>query len=248
MVDNLAISYEISGHGQILVLLHGWGDRAAGLKNLAQALSKNYQVIVPDLPGFGASDAPPSAWDLSDYAKFVNGFLLKIKAGKSYAFIGHSNGAAIAIRGLGQNILTAEKLVLLSSAGIRGDYKARNYALRLATKTGKTLTAPLPKTAKQKLKQKVYTSLGSDMLVAENLQETFKKIINDDVRIDAEKIQTPTMIIYGDQDQATPLSYAKTFNQKIQNSRLEIIAGAGHFVHLDAPQKVYNLTQEFLNV
>lgn len=246
IVDNLLTSYQISGEGRTLVLLHGWGDRAAGLKNIVNELSKRFKIIVPDLPGFGGSQVPATAWGLTDYAKFVADFLQKINAGKVYAFIGHSNGGAVAIRGLGQNILTADKLVLLASSGIRGTHRTRNYALRLVTKSGKVMTAPLPKTTKQNLKKWVYQTVGSDMLVAENLQETFKKVVSDDVQTDAKNTKSPTLIIYGDNDTATPPSYGKLFNQSIKNSQLEIIDGAGHFVHLDKPKETSKLIKDFL--
>src|SRR5690606_38998725 len=120
-----------------------------------------------------------------------------------------SNGGAIAIRGMARGWLSADNLVLLASAGIRGEYKGRVKALRLITKAGKALTTPLPKSVKQRLRKKVYATVGSDMLVAEHLQETFKKVVTDDVREDAARLALPTLLIYGDQDDATPVRYAE---------------------------------------
>src|SRR5579862_412473 len=152
IVDGLLTHYEASGEGQLVVLLHGWGDQGSGLKSLQTALSKAYRVIVPDLPGFGTTQQPVTAWDLTDYATFVAHFLAKIGVKHVYAFIGHSNGGGILIRGLGRGIMQADKAVLLASAGIRSSYRGGTKLLRLVTKAGKVVTTPLPKRVKGALR------------------------------------------------------------------------------------------------
>ncbi|HLZ15017.1 MAG TPA: alpha/beta hydrolase, partial [Candidatus Saccharimonadales bacterium] len=151
-----------------------------------------------------------------------------------------------AIRGLAKGWLTADRLVLLASAGIRGTYKGRVRALRYLTKAGKALTMPLPTSVKRKLRKTVYRTVGSDMLVAEHLQETFKKVVTDDVRADAGELSLPTLLIYGDQDTATPLWYGEAFHEVMNGSTLEVIGGAGHFVHLDQPERVVRFIEEFV--
>ncbi len=246
VVNSLLTHYERMGKGKVVLLLHGWGDTAAGLRSLQQSLSKHAQVLAVDLPGFGGTEAPKTVWSLDDYSLFVQHFLQKIDAPKLAVLIGHSNGGAIAIRGLANGTLQADKLVLLASAGIRGEYKGRIKALRLITKAGKALTMPLPSSVKRKLRSKVYRTVGSDMLVAEHLQETFKKIVTDDVRNDAAQLSQPTLLVYGEQDQATPVAYGELFHQQINGSTLEILPGAGHFVHLDRPQEVTKAIEEFI--
>lgn len=246
VVDKLLATYHDEGKGKVVLLLHGWGDASGGLANLRKELAKTYRVITPDLPGFGASDTPKSAWSLDDYAGFCQDLLAKLDIKSLAAVIGHSNGGAIAIRGVSSGQLRASKLVLLASAGIRGEYRKRNLALRYAAKSGKQFSKLLPKSSQQKLRAKVYKTIGSDMLVAENLQETFRKIINDDVRADAARISQPTLLVYGERDEQTPPRYGETFHELIKNSRLEIVSGAGHFVHLDASTKVAGLVKGFL--
>lgn len=246
IVDSLLTHYEVHGKGRPVLLLHGWGDSAAGLQAMQAALAKKYKVIALDLPGFGGTQAPQSVWGLDDYAYFVDHFLAKTDTKQLKALIGHSNGGAIAIRGMARGWLSADKLVLVASAGIRGEYKGRVKSLRIITKVGKAITSPLPKSVKQKLRSKVYKTVGSDMLVAEHLQETFKKVVEDDVRVDALHLNLPTLLIYGDKDDSTPLRYGKIFNEAIKGSKLEVLAGAGHFVHNDEPQAVVKAIQGFL--
>lgn len=247
VVDSLLVNYVIQGKGSLVLLLHGWGDSSEGLHSLASALAKEHQVLSLDLPGFGGSEPPKAAWDLSNYAQFVHHFLQKIAAPPVVVLIGHSNGGAIAIRGLGSGALTANKLVLLAAAGIRGKYKGRVKALRVFTKIGKALSTPLPAAVKQKLRRKVYSSVGSDMLVAEHLQETFKKIVSDDVRKDAATLTLPTLLIYGEADEQAPPWYGEAYHQLISGSTLDILSGVGHFPHLEQPVKVTTAIKEFID-
>jgi pimeloyl-ACP methyl ester carboxylesterase len=245
IVDALLTHYEQAGTGKTVLLLHGWGDSAAGLKGLSSSLTKNYRVVALDLPGFGTTQAPPVAWDLDDYSLFVRHFLGKLGL-DPWAIIGHSNGGAIALRGVGSGVLAAERLVLLASAGIRGEYEGRNKAFRIIARTGKAVAKPLPKSLQSKLKNKLYTSIGSDMLVAEHMQETFKRIVTDDVREDASKVLIPTLLIYGEADEQAPLRYGQLYHELIADSTLEVLPGVGHFVHLERPEVVEKAITRFL--
>jgi pimeloyl-ACP methyl ester carboxylesterase len=245
IVDQLLVQYELSGKGKLIVLLHGWGDSSRTFNSMQTALVKNYEVLAINLPGFGGSQQPPTAWGLSDYSGFIRSLLLKLDK-QAYAIIGHSNGGAIAIHGLASAELQAKRLVLLASAGIRGEAKARNRALLVVVKGGKLLSMPLPARLKRNLRATSYKMVGSDMLVVEELQESFKKIVAEDVRLEAKKIHIPTLIIYGDQDKATPPRFGKLFNAAITSSSLYVFAGGGHFIHHEKPDDVERLIKEFL--
>lgn len=246
IVDGLSIRYcESSSSGLVILLLHGWGDSAVTFARLESKLGVNYRLIAVDLPGFGGSETPRETWGLDNYAQFVASFMQKIEV-KPLAILGHSNGGAIAIRGLSSGQLDAQKLILLASAGVRSDYQGKKKVYRWAAKLAKTATAPLPKHTRDKLKKKAYQSIGSDMFVAENLQETFKKVVTDDVQNDAKKINIPTLLVYGSEDTATPPRYGELFSRLIPDAKLEIIDGAGHFVHHDAPVRVEQLVEDFL--
>jgi pimeloyl-ACP methyl ester carboxylesterase len=246
IVNDLLVHYDKYGKGKTIVLLHGWADSSRGLQALSQALAQHYQVITIDLPGFGGSQAPAKPWGLDNYAHCIQVTLDKLGISDLRAVIGHSNGGAIAIRGVARGWLVPDRLVLIAAAGVRGTQPGRKQLLKLIAKTGKLVTSPLPATVQKRLRRSLYKGVGSDMLVAEHMQETFKAVVADDVRSDAPAIQQPTLLLYGENDKQTPPWYGETYHQLITGSTLEILPGAGHFVHQDRPAEVMKAIEEFL--
>lgn len=246
VVNDLLVNYERKGKGRTVILLHGWADSLIGLTPLFNDLSKDFDVISIDLPGFGASQTPDNAWGLEDYGNFLASFKSKIGIKNTHALVGHSNGGAIAIKALANNIVDAKKLVLLASSGIRGDQKGRLTVLKLVTGAAKIAAYPLPSSTKNKLRRKLYSSIGSDLLAAENMSESFKKIVKEDLKPDAKKLSLPTLLIYGEEDDVTPVTYGETYHQLIDGSTLEVVGGAGHFLLIDKQETVVKLVRDFL--
>lgn len=246
-IDSLMTRYDRHGDTKQkkILLLHGWADNSNSWQEVHEHLANQYDVVALDLPGFGGTRASDDVWGLDDYANFVANFLRKINV-KPFAIIAHSTGGAVAVRGLSHGLIHAQRLVLLNSAGIRTEYKVRKQALRIITKTGKLLTYPLPKGVKKRLRQKVYSTVGSDMLVAEHMQETFKRIVTDDIQLDAAKLELPTLLVYGEDDLTTPVQYGKILHHLIKGSQLEIVPFAGHFAHLDKPIETLRLIEKFI--
>ena len=246
VVDSLLTHYEQTGSGkQTVVMVHGWGDSLATFDVLAQKLSKTYTVVTVDLPGFGTTQAPQDIWGLEEYASFIASFVSKLKL-RVHVFIGHSNGGSVLIKGLANNTLNCEKLVLVASAGIRDQEKAKRTALKVIAKSGKAATFWLPNSQKQKLRKKLYGTIGSDLMVAPHMQETFKRTVRQDVQADARKLSVPTLLIYGTKDTATPVVYGEIYDQLINNSTLVKIENASHFVHQENPNEVFNCIKDFL--
>ena len=246
VVDGLLTHYARLGSGKLVIILPGWGDTSAGWLAFQKLLSARYDVVVLDLPGFGGTQAPEGAWGLAEYAAFVGNFLKKLDLKTPYAVIGHSNGGAIAQRGLHLRTFAADRLVLLASAGVRNQNQRRGVMLLLLAKSGKLGARLLPTSVQQKLRRQLYKSVGSDMLIAEHMRPTFQKIVADDTQQDATTITVPTLLIYGDKDTATPPDFGQTFHKLIASSTLQIVPGAGHFVHLEQSGVVLKKIEDFL--
>ena len=64
------------GSGIPVVILHGWGASSEKWSVFAQHLAgEGFHVVVPDLPGFGNTQQPISAWEVSDYVRWVRVFI-----------------------------------------------------------------------------------------------------------------------------------------------------------------------------
>lgn len=239
-------SYQLAGKGKLVLLLHGWGDSKEGLQSIFDHLSKDYQVLAVDLPGFGATQPPKEIWNLDNYAGFVTALLSKLELKQPYAVIGHSNGGALAIRSISLGELKPDKLVLLAASGIRTGSAFKRAVLKIIAKTGNIATIWMPERYRRALRKSLYGVAGSDMLVAPQLVETFKKTVRQDVQLDAAKIEVPTLLIYGSADRAVPLADGHKYKQLIKNSKLEIIDDAEHFLHHEQPHAVENLIKDFL--
>ena len=246
VVQDILTSYSSSGDGEALVFLHGWGDSKETFNFISDALKDKYRCISIDLPGFGGTQKPSEAFDLARYAEFVREFLNKIEVNEVYAFIGHSNGGAIAMKGTSGGVLKSEKLVLLASSGVRNPSSKRNLGLRLVAKAAKQVARLMPHHVQQTMKRRAYKAIGSDVFVAEDLRSTFEKIVSEDIRSQATAIRQDTILIYGDKDTATPVAYGEYFASAIKKSRLKIIPDAGHFLHVDQPEKVLSEIRTFL--
>jgi len=245
VVDNLLTNYVRQGSGRQLLLLHGW---ATSLDDFGEVIKElqNYDVTALDLPGFGASETPEGDWGLKEYAKFVASFCKKVGLNDLYGLVGHSNGAAIAIKDVAEDILNPQKLVLLDASGIRTGQKGRLGAVKLVTKTAKILSLPLPLSTRKKLRKKLYAKVGSDYLTADNLSSSFKKIVAEDLQSDASKILIPTLVVYGEEDDITPVAFGELYHQLIDGSTFEIVAGSSHFILRDKPKVVLKLIKDFL--
>jgi pimeloyl-ACP methyl ester carboxylesterase len=243
VVDGLMTAYQKSGKGKPVILLHGWGDDSRTFLPLTEKLKGSYSIYTLDLPGFGGTQPPPSAWGLDEYADFFEAWLKKLKL-KPYSLVGHSYGGAIAVTAAGRGQI-ANKLVLLAAAGIRNKRPVRKKLLTAGAKAGKLPLLLLPAQKRQAVKEKFYGSIGSDLMVVPHMQETFRRIINQDVRLMANQIEIPTLLIYGSLDQQTPLHDGHLLNRSIKGSRLEIIK-AGHFLHQEEAEKVGRIINEFL--
>lgn len=95
-VDGLRVHYERAGHGPALVLLHGSGSSLEGFERVAALLSASYDVIRPDLPGFGRTGPRPDRdYRIRTYAGTIARFLTAIEV-PHFALAGNSLGGNIA--------------------------------------------------------------------------------------------------------------------------------------------------------
>lgn len=249
LINGLKINYEESGSeksGESLVLLHGWKNDLEIWQSITPFLI-NYHVIKLDLPGFGKSDFMPEAWNVSDYAKFLNNFFEKLGISKT-TLIGHSFGGRIAVKFGVLYPNKASKLVLIDSGGVRLK-SFRRLAALLLTKLGKIIWLfPLIRLKKNELRQKFYEAIKANDYLEPNpiLKKTLLKIIEEDLRNDAKKINSPTLIIWGEKDLITSRKEGLLLADSVKNSRLIFIKDAGHWPFIEKTPDFIKILTDFI--
>lgn len=235
-VNNLKIAEIAGGEGEPILLLHGWGANADLVWPLAERLIPlGYCVHVIDLPGFGESDAPESPWGVVDYAKLVIAYLDAKEIEISHLF-GHSFGGRISLVLGSQYASRFKKIVLANSAGI---VTPKPLTRQLRLRMYKTLREGLSQFGAKKLAEQLRTAYNkrygsTDYQQLDGLmRESFLKVVNQDLKGYAQQIERPTLLIWGDKDDDTPLSYGQTFEKLIPDAGLVVHKGAGHYSYLD---------------
>jgi UDP-N-acetylmuramoyl-tripeptide--D-alanyl-D-alanine ligase len=250
VVDGLRVVYREVGppDGPPIVVLHGWGCSIAAVASIMAIFRQTHRVIALDLPGFGASDPPPTAWSSDEYADLVRAVLARLKVGRA-SFIGHSFGGKLAIVLAATHPELVDRLVLVNSAGIRGKRDARHYARVYGFKAGKRLlTLPLlsgPLGAP--LRQRFERRFGSDdYRQAGSMRGTLVRVVNEDVRDVLPKIAAPTLLIWGELDDATPLGDGQIMERLIPDAGLVVFSRAGHFAYADDYDRFARVAGNFL--
>lgn len=242
------INYEIIGEGNPVILLHGWLASLETMRPIANALSKNFKVYLVDIIGFGKSDLPKNPLNTDDFGNFLAEFINKLQIEKPI-LIGHSNGGKTIINAVGRGIVEPNKIVLIDSTGLKPKRKAKYYIKVSFYKTGKFILNKLPQTKSVKeLKEKLFNSVGSNDYKAspQVMRETMKIILNEDMTELLPNIKVPTLIVWGTDDTATPISDAKKMNELIPDSGIVEYKDSGHFSYLENLQNFIVVLNEFL--
>ena len=233
------VYYEVNGSGPVVVLLHGWGASLNSLRGVFNHLVLRFRVYAVDLPGFGRSQPPTSVWGSADYAKLVADWAGEMDI-QAACWLGHSFGGRIAI------ILGADyphlvrKLILAGSAGIK-PRRGLKYYLRVGAVKAARKVLP----AKQM--EAVYKLMGSsDYRQAGELRATLVKVVNEDLQERMPKISQPALLVWGEQDTATPVSDGQIMQKLIPNAQLVVLSQAGHYVYLDQPVLFLQAIDKFL--
>ena len=223
------------GEGKDLVFLHGYLSSKESFYPQINYFSRHFRVTAPDLPGFGGSGLIPAAWSVGEYADWLEGFL-KERGIVFPCVIAHSFGGRVAIKCLARGLI--DRAVLTGCAGI---VRRRTLSYHLKVKSYRLVRKFAPRFAEAKFGSAEYRSLSPLM------RESYKKIVNEDLREEAKRIARPVLYLNGERDRETPLSSVKILHECTAGSRLAVLKGCGHFAHLDEPLLFNLAAEEFLN-
>ena len=215
-INGLETYFGEEGQGDPVVLLHGWGSSSQSLTPLCGDLATTFHVLAVDLPGFGWSQPPPSAWGAQDYAGHILRLMQETGIERA-ALVGHSFGGRVAIALAASQPARVSRLALVASAGIRAPRSA-GYSVRVATAklVKRFFSLPGWGATGQRVLAKVSSRLGSrDYRAAGNMRPTLVKVVNEDLTPILPAIQAPTLLLWGDRDQEVPRSAMETMATRI---------------------------------
>ncbi len=247
-IKNLKINYVDEGSGTPILLLHGWGSGSIAFRGIINALKKSFRLIAPDFPGCGGSDTMEQAWTLEDYEDFVLEFLDKLGV-ENPIIMGHSHGGRVTLSLTAKGRINPPKIVLLDAAGL---IPKKSLKQKLRAKSFKaikwTLTLPVIRKVSGGLLERARNHYGSaDYNAAPPvLRATLVNLVNTDLRDILPCIKCPSLLIWGENDTATPLADAKIIEGLIPDAGLCVIKGAGHFAFVENPAQTYAILNSFL--
>ena len=256
-IDQVDVSYEISGNGKHrILLLHGWGADKSLMQPVRDAMAKSaeeeFTFMTVDFPGHGESGRPPEPWGVPEYASC----LLKLLKETSFlpcSVIAHSFGCRVAAWIACNAPETFSRMVLTGAAGIRPPQtpEGRKRSIRYQHLKKMVETAgkiPGCKKAAEEAMQKLRKRFGSADYNAldSEMQKTFVKVIQLDLKDSYPHIHCPTLLVWGDNDTETPLWMGQTMEKLIPDAGLVVFENGTHFAYLEQLRRFTLICTNFL--
>ena len=222
-IDSIHSYYTIQGEGDPVILLHGWGQNTTMMQFIQDHLSSRYQVINLDFPGFGQSEEPKRVYGVDDYAQWLRSLLQQLNITIPPILIGHSFGCRVAL--VYASKWPVKKMVLTGAAGIREKQSLTTQAKVKLYKLGKKVAPKLAAEYAKKVGSSDYQQTSGVM------RGTFVKVVNQDLKPLLPSINVETLLVFGDQDDQTPLWMGQMMEKLMPNAGLAIFKGQGHYAY-----------------
>ncbi len=247
-IDGLKINYTEEGQGIPILLLHGWGSSNAVYSGIINTLKGRCRLVAPDFPGCGGSDTMSEPWTLETYADFVLKFMEAVNL-ENPIMMGHSHGGRVTLYMTAKGMVTPPKIVILDAAGLIPKKSAKQKFRAKSFKAIKrVLTLPVIKNYSEGLLDKARRHYGSADYnnAPEVLRKTLVSLVNTDLRDILPNIKCPSLLIWGENDTATPLEDAKIIEKLIPDAGLCVIKGTGHYSFVERPFEAHAILNSFI--
>ena len=226
------VSFLQKGTGKDLVFLHGYGSSKEAFTAQINYFSRFFRVTAIDFAGFGKSAPLTSAFSVDDYACWTEEVLRLLGVEKPH-IIAHSFGCRVAVKMASRSPEIFDKIVLTGAAGIR---LRRGLRYHLKVKIYRLVRRFAPQFAERRFGSKEYRTLSPIM------RESYKKIVNEDLRDCARKIESEVLLVQGTGDTTTPKRSAEIYLACLKRGRLIMMDGK-HFAFAEHPL-AFNLIVE----
>lgn len=224
-------------NGKDVVLLHGWGQNIEMMNPIGKGLESDYYITVIDLPGFGSSSEPTYAYTIYDYYEIVSELLSKLKIDNP-VMIGHSFGGRVAIVYAAKKKVS--KLVLLS-APFRRSTKRNTFKVMVLKFLKKV---PVVKELESYMKTKIGSSDYRN--ASPMMRNILVNVVNEDLTGYLKQISVPTLLIWGDLDNAVPIEDARYAESIMEDAGLVVYEGCTHYAYLERINQTISVLRSFL--
>lgn len=272
--DDLMIAYVDQGDRNLppsktIILIHGLGSYLKAWNNNIAELSKSYRVIAIDLPGYGKSGKTPHPGSMTWYAQSVVKLMNHLDLEKAWIG-GHSMGGQIAMVMALYHPEKVQGLILAAPAGFESFSKGQKQWFRnVMTLDG------VKKTSVDDIQNNLYYNFyrmpaEAEFMITERIMmrdakdfdaycyaivQSVNGMVDEPVLPFLEKIDKPTLIIFGENDNLIPNRFlnpgrtrdiARIGHERIKNSKLVMIPKTGHFVQFEAADAFNKAVKEFI--
>lgn len=246
--DGQRLHYDVSGQGNPLILMHGWGCDHTTVDSIARIAAQTHTVYNLDMPGFGKSPEPTTIWGVEDYTRLVERFIESLGL-KRPMLVGHSFGGRVSIL-LSSRHSDIDAVVLVDAAGIKPKRSMSYYWKVYSFKTAKWLVNTfLPKESAERIIDNMRKARGSSdySSASAKMRAIMSRVVNEDLTDRLPMIQAPTLLVWGTDDTATPIADAKKMERLIPGAALVSFEGCGHYSFLDNPLQFAAVMSSFLH-
>lgn len=238
--DGVRIRYVVAGHGEPVVLVHGWSASAEMWEPLIKNLSRDHRVIAMDCRGHGKSDKPHDPTQYGDaMVKDVVHLLDHLDIKKAH-IVGYSMGGGIVAKMLTEYPDRFRSAVIGGSVGFRRSDEPWDKALIKALSTGMPLSdamiasrpagTPPPSPQQREMMRQMDAMQDSKALAAQRMGNSGLWVTDEELR----KNKVPVLVIYGSlQDNQEAFQRARNV---IGAAQFDVIEGASHGSAPDNPQ------------
>jgi pimeloyl-ACP methyl ester carboxylesterase len=232
-VRGKCVRYKTAGNGEPLILVHGLSGSTRWWVRNIPAFAERYTVYLVDLPGFGTL-ARTQSFALSEAADWLLDWFHAIDLQSAY-WLGHSMGGYLCLQIATRLPQVVDRLALAAPALLPAGHSWESYLLPLMAASRYMRPSFLPILLTDALRAGPVTLLRAT-----------RDLLSKDIRQEVRAVQSPILLIWGQNDTLVPPVLGDLLHKAIPHSRLLILKGAGHVLMYDCPHAFNDAILKFL--
>ncbi len=241
------------GRGEPLVLLHSLLADRGSFDRIVGPLAAHFRVLTLDLPGFGTST--PLTGALPDFADHVADAIRHLVGDEKPIILGNGFGAFIALQIAINHPDLAAKLVLADGGAAFSEEGRAAFRAMASAAAEKGLEA-IEAVAMRRLFAPAFQAENPSLMEerrraflrtdADVFQAACRALASLDLRASATKMRVPTVVLVGEQDEATPPPMSRELATLLPDARFEVLPLCAHVPQLQEPDVFLNIVRPFL--